>query len=130
MRTISAIIIHCSDTDIESHDNVEVIRRWHLGRGWSDIGYHYFIQQSGNLQFGRPLRKVGAHVKGHNRHTVGICLSGRNKFSEAQFTTLKKIIRNLLDILDLKKENVFAHNHFDYNKTCPNFDVQEILKDL
>ena len=41
-REIDRIFLHCSATNIPSHDDVEVIRRWHKNQGWSDIGYHFF----------------------------------------------------------------------------------------
>ena len=39
-RTISKVIVHVSDS---AWGDVEAIRRWHIQRGWSDIGYHYVI---------------------------------------------------------------------------------------
>lgn len=30
MRNINKIIIHCSDTDNPKHNNIEVIRGWHI----------------------------------------------------------------------------------------------------
>jgi hypothetical protein len=52
------------------------IERWHLDRGFLAIGYHFVISPSGRIFKGRPLDRMGAHVKGHNRGTVGICLMG------------------------------------------------------
>lgn len=52
------------------------IERWHLARGFLAIGYHFVISPSGRIFRGRPLDRMGAHVKGHNRGTVGICLMG------------------------------------------------------
>ena len=43
MRKINKIILHCSATPEGREHNVEDIRRWHLRRGFSDIGYHYLI---------------------------------------------------------------------------------------
>jgi N-acetylmuramoyl-L-alanine amidase len=52
------------------------IERWHLERGFLAIGYHFVISQTGRIFRGRPVDRIGAHVKGHNRGTVGICLMG------------------------------------------------------
>jgi N-acetylmuramoyl-L-alanine amidase len=50
--------------------------RWHLDRGFLAIGYHFVISPTGRIFRGRPVDRMGAHVKGHNRGTVGICLMG------------------------------------------------------
>ena len=46
------------------------------GNGWSDIGYHYLIKLDGTVQEGRPINKIGAHVGGHNRDSIGIAYVG------------------------------------------------------
>ena len=43
MRKINKIIIHCSATPEQREVSVETIRKWHLQRGFNDIGYHYVI---------------------------------------------------------------------------------------
>ena len=52
------------------------IERWHLERGFLAIGYHFVISPTGRIFVGRPVDRMGAHVQGHNRGTVGICLMG------------------------------------------------------
>ena len=56
--------------------HVREIERWHLERGFLAIGYHFVISPTGRVFRGRPVDRMGAHVKGHNRGTVGICLMG------------------------------------------------------
>ena len=127
MRKISKIIIHCSDSDIdEKHDNIEAIRRWHLANGWRDIGYHYFVRKNGTIEIGRQLKTIGAHSFSNNTSSIGICCAGKNNFTREQFESTSKIVRNLLDIFDLGKEDVFPHHFFDKSKTCPNFDISKI----
>ncbi len=76
MRQITEIILHCSDT-VEGRDyTVEDIDRWHKNRGWRSIGYHYVIYRDGTVHEGRPLKQIGAHCKGHNYHSIGICYIG------------------------------------------------------
>jgi N-acetyl-anhydromuramyl-L-alanine amidase AmpD len=61
------------------HQNVQpdTIRKWHLARGWSDIGYHYVITQDGRRHLGRrPETTPGAHVGGQNTNKIGICITG------------------------------------------------------
>ena len=76
MREIDKIIVHCTATPEGRHTTVEDVRRWHLDRGWSDIGYHFLIYLDGSLHAGRPVEKQGAHCKGHNRNSIGICYCG------------------------------------------------------
>lgn len=52
------------------------IRRWHLERGWSDIGYHFVIRYDGTVELGRNVLYQGAHVAGLNHASIGICCSG------------------------------------------------------
>ena len=42
-RTINEIILHCSATPEGKDYSVDTIRKWHLQRGFSNIGYHYVI---------------------------------------------------------------------------------------
>lgn len=67
---------HCSATKPNQHIGRETIEEWHLSRGFSSIGYHFVITRAGDLQVGRPLEEIGAHVQGYNAASVGICLVG------------------------------------------------------
>lgn len=130
MRNINLIIVHCSDSDIPGHDNIETIRKWHIEEnGWSDVGYHYFITKDGEVHSGRSLERAGAHCKGFNKSSIGICLSGRNEFTEEQFQSLRDIIKDeLIPNLGLSIIDILGHRDLNKGKSCPNFDVQEILR--
>jgi N-acetylmuramoyl-L-alanine amidase len=124
MRNINLIVLHHSASDYKDHDDIKVIKKWHVEeRGFSDVGYHYFIRKDGLIQTGRPLATVGAHCKGKNRKSIGICLSGNTKFTEHQFTALA----HLLWVIELKiGKKVGIRGHCDFSKKdCPVFDVDE-----
>lgn len=125
MRKINKIILHCSDSDIASHDDIKVIKKWHLARKFKDVGYHYFIRKDGLIQKGRDILQVGAHCKGENSRSIGICLSGKRKFTEYQFIALKKLIA-ALNIRLPKNPSIHPHNEFS-DKSCPNFSVQNFI---
>jgi N-acetyl-anhydromuramyl-L-alanine amidase AmpD len=129
---ITIIVIHCSDSDLPEHDNIDIIREWHKKKGWMDVGYHYYIQQSGHLQLGRSIDKVCAHTKGFNSESIGICLGGKTVFTEAQFKRAAKLIDNLFVALpSIRKENgIVPHRLLDPGKTCPNFNLQNIVKHM
>lgn len=142
MRKINKLVIHCSDSDNPKHDNVETIRKWHTERGFigpdgiegteDDIGYHYIITQDGKVHPGRDERNIGAHVKGHNSDSIGICLTGgkRTVANEAQKESLEILLINLCTKYNLSKMDILAHNDLDKNKTCPIFDLHGYLAKL
>lgn len=140
MREIKLIIIHCSDSDVPDHDKIETIRRWHTLRNFigpdgvsgthDDVGYHYFIRKSGEVEKGRREEDVGAHVKGNNANSIGICLSGKEKFTKMQFDALEVLLIDLLGRYDLDQTAILAHYELDPNKTCPNFNLSEWLNSL
>lgn len=120
------VVIHCSASPHGRGDNAETIHRWHLERGWAGIGYHYVITEDGTLEHGRPEYWAGAHVKGNNLGSVGICLIGDDHFTPEQFDALD----DLLDDILTRHEGVEIYGHYqlDSGKTCPNFDVPEWLE--
>ncbi len=124
MRPIRRHIIHCSAS---MHGDVKEIRRWHIERGWADIGYHYVIRQDGEVEVGRLLHEVGAHCAGHNADSVGTCLIGTTQFTGAQFAKLHKVHAQLVALFP----GITAHGHREFNpgKTCPNFNVASVLNE-
>ena len=120
---INYIILHCSDSDNPKHDNIETIRDWHLDRGFKDIGYQYLITKNGGIFIGRKEFESGAHCKGFNKESIGICLTGRDNFSNQQFDSLSLLVENLCYRYNLDYSKVLPHNHFNKAKTCPNFPM-------
>jgi N-acetylmuramoyl-L-alanine amidase len=92
-RKIHRVFIHCSASDHPHHDNIDTIRSWHVARHFSDVGYHFFIQKDGTLEYGRNIEKTPAAQKGHNLYTLSICIHGlkEENFTQAQFDTLNKL---------------------------------------
>ena len=119
---IQYIVVHCSDSPQGRGDNAETIHRWHLENGWSGIGYHRVILESGVVENGRPLYWVGSHARGHNNHSIGICLIGDGVYTFEQYDALRTLIFDLLARSPQAK--VVGHCDLDSGKTCPNFDVK------
>lgn len=142
MRMINEIFVHCTDTraewwaDRRPSEKVDEVRRWHTrDRGWSDIGYTYLIDRCGTVVEGRPIEKAGAHVKGHNAHSVGISLFGghgsdqydkfEDNFTPEQDRALRKLIAQLrMEYPSITK--VRGHNAVS-PKMCPGFQVDKWL---
>lgn len=129
MRRIDKIILHCSATLPGQRVDVETITRWHKQRGFKTIGYHFFIDRSGAIHAGRPLEQQGAHCKGQNAHSIGICYEGGlNKEGKPldtrtilQRIAMKELVAQLLG--QFPEATVHGHREFA-NKACPCFDVE------
>ena len=99
MRKINKLIVHCSATPNSRDMTVDEIRCWHVNNnGWSDIGYHYVIYRNGEIISGRPVATAGAHCKGQNYDSVGVCLIGNDEFTQEQFKALNNLYRMLGNI--------------------------------
>ena len=128
-RTISKIILHCSATPEGRDVSVDTIRDWHLSRGWRDIGYHYVIYLDGTMVNGRDVNITGAHTKGENEGSIGICyVGGVNESFDAKDTrtpeqrlALDNLLTALLELYP--KAKIHGHNEFA-RKACPSFDAR------
>lgn len=120
-REINKIILHCSASD-SALQSARTIDIWHRDRGWHRIGYHYFIRKNGLIEGGRYVEEVGAHCKGENANSIGICLAGNRSFNRVQFESLERLLLTLSQIWP--DATVHGHNEFNSNKLCPVFKVQ------
>ena len=134
-KKVRFIVIHCSASDRQEHDNLETIRAWHKARGFKDVGYNYYIRQDGTIEIGRPLdddgilesEEIGAHTLGVNQESIGICLGGIDQFTPRQFESLGYIVETIL-ATEIEPEAITGHNYWTDKKTCPNFDWREWVK--
>jgi N-acetylmuramoyl-L-alanine amidase len=134
-RRIDEIFVHCSATREGEWFDVENIRQWHLNRGFSDVGYHFVVLLDGKIQEGRPVSMMGAHAKGYNRNSIGICYIGGvaqdNSPKDTRTEEQKESILKLLKYLKKKYPDATIRGHREVaNKACPSFDAKEEYKDL
>ncbi len=120
--TIHYLVVHCSDTPNEREVTAADIHDWHQQDGWDGIGYHAVIHRNGMLERGRPHYWIGAHVRKHNQGSLGICLIGRDQFTDEQISTLKRLLVEWSDLYPLAE--IIGHRDLNKGKTCPNFDVR------
>ena len=148
MRKISEIIIHCSDSPF---GDVDQIRDWHTHadkndptKPWSDIGYHWLITDGiryagddyveefdGLIQAGRPEERQGAHCRGYNYASIGVCLIGPGPngiFTIDQFAALKELIQDLIKRYPTIR-SIVGHKERE-NTACPMFEVQTWLNSV
>ncbi len=128
MRKITEIIIHCSATQEGKDFTVQDIDRWHRQRGWNGIGYHFVIYRDGSIHAGRQLQRVGAHCKGHNANSIGVCyiggLSKDGKPKDTRTAAQKKALMELVSKLRQEYPLATVHGHNEFAaKACPCFDV-------
>ena len=125
---IKLLVVHCSDTDNGEDLSALDIHKMHLDFGWDGIGYHKVICRSGKIENGRPEYWIGAHVKGKNDISLGVCLIGRDYFTKLQFSSLEKVLRQWKFLYPDAK--ILGHcDTGNTSKTCPNFDVDNWCKD-
>ena len=143
-RRTDYIVVHCSATPPTADIGADEIREWHVNKnGWRDIGYAAVIRRNGEIEFGRHFDDIGAHVRGVNAKSVGICLVGgvdangvpENNFTEAQDTSLYYLVYMLhkaypnAEVLghrdlspDLDGDGIIEEH--EWLKACPCFDVK------
>lgn len=137
---VDTIFVHCSATRPDwmegkpLSEKVAEITRWHKDRGWSAIGYHYIIDRDGEVAIGRPETVEGAHAKGHNKGSIGICLIGGHGSSEndpfeknftiKQMTKLLQLIDEIKSRADIAQ--IRGHNEVAA-KACPGFNVRRFM---
>lgn len=148
MRTINKIIIHCSATPEGKDYTVEDIDRDHRKRGFAKIGYHYVIYRDGTIHQGRKEPEVGAHARGYNANSIGVCYIGglardgkttKDTRTQAQRDALVRLLRELVirypdaEILghrdlspDKNGDGIVSPN--EYIKGCPSFDAKKEYK--
>lgn len=130
MRKIDEIIIHCSATPEGRDVSAADIDKWHRQQGFNCIGYHFVVRLDGRIEFGRPLEKTGAHVKGHNAHSIGIVYIGgidsNGQYADTRTPEQHESLAILLKFLVRAFPNIKAiHGHRDYAaKACPCFDAR------
>ena len=71
-HTRNTAVLHVSATKMSQNFGFQSCKAYHIAKGWSDIGYHFYIEKDGTVFFGRPLERNGAHVRGFNSDTLGI----------------------------------------------------------
>ena len=156
MRNIKAIVIHCSATKETDDYTVEDLKRDHAARGFSaPFGYHYYIKRDGSIIEGRVIERIGAHVKGSNSNSIGICYEGgldangkpKDTRTDSQKQALRETIYDVLKRVsqhqDVKEIDICGHRDFspdldgdgiierhEWMKACPCFEARPEYKDL
>ena len=130
LKKVEYIVVHCSATRPDQDIGAEDITRWHRMKGWLDIGYHYVIRRNGVLEEGRSVNVPGAHARGYNHRSIGVCLVGgldgnsipNGSYTAEQWEALEGILFYLTETFP--KAKVIGHRDLpNVVKACPCFDV-------
>lgn len=126
-RHIKYFVIHHSATPDDQYIDASEIHAWHMTRGFDGIGYNYVITEDGDLQHGRPEYWIGAHTKGFNTESIGICITGTGAPNGSQSQTL----HDLCFALAQRYPEATVVGHRDLagieRTECPGFDVSDFL---
>ena len=146
-RMVDLIVIHCSATKETSRLTPLALDRMHRQRGFNGCGYHYYIERDGKINSMRPSEKVGAHARGYNAHSLGICYEGgldknghaadtRTERQKVSLRALVKVLRQLYPTINrvVGHRDLSADRNGDgvitpdeWTKQCPCFDVANEL---
>ncbi len=136
--SVRMIVVHHSDS---THGNVDEIRRWHMTRPkdpFDDIGYHFVITNGnggpdGEIQTGRREDLQGAHAKNsgpdRNAFSLGICLVGKEDFTDAQKASLVVKLVELCRKYNITPSGETIQPH---HENCPgkNLDLPGIIEQV
>jgi len=131
LKHVDKVIVHCTATPEGRHTTVEDVKRWHLDRGWSDIGYHFLVYLDGSVHEGRPLEIQGAHCKGQNKNSIGIAYVGgidkvNFKPKDTRTEEQKEALVDMLEFFKIAHPEAVIYGHRDFaNKACPSFDAKK-----
>lgn len=124
----NSIILHCSDTEDSGTVSWSAIRRYHMRTlNWSDIGYHFGIEQIGGdivILRGRKPTVKGAHCSagGYNSKSLGVCVVGKYDIespSDHVLAATVDLLTKICFVFGIQSNNVLAHSEVDDKKTCP-----------
>lgn len=114
------LIVHHS-ADSTATDQLHKINEWHKFREFPlsslgyYVGYHYLINHEGKLTQTRAHTDVGAHCRGLNYDSIGICLEGNFDTelpTEAQKKTFGELLAKLCAEWRFDVSDIYPHRAF------------------
>ena len=115
MRKIDMIVIHCSATRADAPLSPRQLEEMHRQRGFDGCGYHYYVRRDGEICTMRPVDRPGAHAKGYNQHSIGVCYEGgldeQGRPADTRTELQKRSLRVLVRVLamDFQTRRIVGH---------------------
>lgn len=132
MREIKQIVIHHSAGTVNT--TLSAIRKMHIQRGFSTIGYHQYIYMKEGkwvIERGRPDQQIGSHAKGFNKNSLGICIAGNYEKSEVPTEALDLLVEKIADwCLQYKipTKEIYGHREVGTTATaCPGHNLFKLI---
>ena len=121
-------MLHCTDTRPNQDFTFEKLAASHRAKKFGNYpGYHLYVRRDGSLFYCRPVEKIGCHVKGYNRFSIGICYEGGHSCSPEykyednrtaeQMVVLDEIFALLHEVYP--EARIVGHSELDPRKACP-----------
>ena len=148
-KEVKYIIVHASATDPKYPWTANRLKKFFTdpvpnGRGWSRLGYHDYIEQSGDINFITPVNsdkfiqvnELTNNCSGYNSISHAICLEGgavkkngklidQVNFTDAQIKKLKERVSVLKK--QYPNAKVVPHRFLDTKgKTCPVLNIEKL----
>lgn len=130
MREIKYIVVHCTATRCTQDYTEDQMLHDHRLRHFAGIGYHWYIRKDGREILTRPEGRIGAHARGWNESSIGVCYEGgldkdghpADTRTPAQKKALDHLLRGLLR--RNKKAIIIGHGQLPrVQKACPCFNA-------
>lgn len=128
-RPIKIVVHHSGESDLPDLDFLSISRYHIIEKGWAWVGYHYVIEFYKNQAIAipsRPLFLPGAHCKGENTTSIGICFVGNFSKSETLVNPHLSdilyigagIIASILAFYAISLDCIYPHSKFSATE-CP-----------
>ena len=135
-KTTKYIVVHSAATKASMDVDAKEIDRWHRARGFLKIGYHFVIKRDGTVEIGRKVDETGAHCRGFNRVSIGICMVGglgdnneaEDNFTNEQYDSLRDLCFNLQG--NYTEAEIKGHRELKKGTECPSFNVESFVNDM
>ena len=133
-ESIKYLIIHHTATARDT-TTFAAVKKYHISKGWGDIGYHYFITADGKIWPGRAENVVGAHSISANMNfkSLGICLTGNfmnETPTKAQLSSLETLLISLKVKYNIAIENILGHQEIPASTACPGTNLLAWIKNF
>ena len=136
-------MIHHSGT---SSGGAKAFDRFHRGKGWDELGYHFVIGNGTNTPDGAVevgarwhAQKHGAHCKTpsnyYNDHGIGICLVGdfeETRPTRKQIESLTQLVSFLCNACGISPDRITTHHAVNGKTKCPgrHFSLAAVRRSL
>ena len=133
---VKLIVIHCSATRSDRPYSVEDLNATGIAK-FGQPSYHWYVRRNGNIIPILSESVRGAHARGYNRCSLGICYEGgispEGKNTDTRTPQQKASLYELLKSLhrDYPQARIIGHRELPHvAKDCPCFSPSSEYADL